>query len=297
MKYIQKFRTIGFYKMLDGEEYYHFTSINNNKMALIYRSKEDRFFLLAHGRKEIEVRPEAKEQLLSARMEFIKILWGILKNDGTFCLAKGERYALAYRRERKKDLGGETYLYDQEERNDFYRFLLFLGEGIVRQYLCTVEDLLDRFDFTMLLEKCFLCGKNIAAIREGTFPLLRSAETHDRYLWCSLKYLAGIATQAEADEATSIDGKTRFVPEEKVYGEGVVVSDVEQVRPSFFARSERYSCTVTIGSRKWFATWWPVRQELLIGQYTHQVDACIKISDGLYESLRKQAVKKYGATD
>lgn len=293
MKYIQTFRTIGLTKLFEGEEYYSFTSLNNSVKNLIYRPSEDRFILLDFGRKEIEVRPKAKAQLLSTRKSFRDILCEIPKKDGTFHRAKSEHCLLAYRRELKEGCREEIHLYDKSERNNFYRFLLFLGNGTVLQYLCTVEDLVDRFDFTTLCEGLFLREKNVAAIKEGNFPFFQSLEKHDRYLWLSLKYLAGIATQEEADEAASVDGRTRFVPEEKIYSEGVTVSDVEQISPSFFARSERYSCTVTIDSRKWQAVWRPGRHSLLILQYTHRVDACIKISNEVYDSIQKQAVKKY----
>ena len=227
MKYIRNFQTIFLTRLIADEEYYHFTSIHNNPMDLIYRPREDRYCLLIRGRKEIEIRPEAKKQLLSARKNFRNILCEALKKDGTFYRAESEHCLLAYRRELKENCREEIYLYDKSERNNFYRFLLFLGNGTVLQYLCTVEDLVDSFDFTALREGWFLREKNITALKEGSFPFFRSSEKHDRYLWLNLKYLAGIATQEEADEATSVDGRTRFVPEEKVYSEGVAVSNVE----------------------------------------------------------------------
>ena len=265
--------------MLGGEEYYKITSANSAEKILIYHKKEDRFTLLDYGKiKELDVMPEAKEQLLSARRDFADILSEVQKSDGSFHIAKGKHYLIAYRRERSTDV---------------YRFLIFLGRGTVLQYLCTVEKLLDVFDFTTLSEYPLSDEKNIAAVRTGDFPLFLSAEKCDRYLYLTIKYLAGIASQEEADEATSIDGKTRFVPEEKVYGEGVTVSDVQQVSPSFFNRAEQYSCTVTIGSRPWRATWRPGQHCLRIQQYYRETSrGYINISDELYDSLQKQAAGK-----
>lgn len=296
MKYIQNFRTVGFSKLLDGEEYYNFTSLNNSEKTLIYRPQENSFYLLDYGRKGIErkgieVRPEAKGQFLSARKSFQNNLCKILKNDGTFRYAKSEHCLIAYRREQRADCRAEKYMYDRREH--LYRFILFLGNQAVLQYLCTVGDLLERFDFTYFTEGAFLGSNNYDAVKKGNFPLYLSAEKHDRYLYLAIRFLAGIATQEEADEAAFIDGRTRFVPEEKVYGAGVIVSDVKQIHPSLFARSERYSCAVTIDSRKWQAVWCPGWYTLLILQYTHHVDARIKISDEVYDSIQKQAVKKY----
>lgn len=293
MKYIQNFRTIGFSKLLDGEEYYNFTSLNNNEKTLIYRPQENSFCLLDYGRKgierkEIEVRPEAKEQFLSARKSFQNNLCKILKNDGTFRYAKSEHCLIAYRREQRADCRAEKYMYDRREH--LYRFILFLGNQAVLQYLCTVGDLLERFDFTSFTEGAFLGSNNYDAVKKGNFPLYLSAEKQDRYLYLAIKFLAGIATQEEADEAAFMDGRTRFVPEEKVYSEGVTVSDVKQIHPTLFNRSEQYSCTVTIGSRTWSATWRKGQHCLGMGEY-----GCrgIQISDEIYDSLQRQAVKKY----
>ena len=139
-------------------------------------------------------------------------------------------------------------------------------------------------------------GNNYNAVKNGNFPLSLSAESHDRYLYLAIKCLAGIATQEEADEAALIDGKMRFVPEDKVYGAGVTVREVKQIPPSLFNRSERYSCMVTIGSRTWSATWWKGRHCLEMCQYGSPANPRgrdIQISDEIYNSLQRQAVKKY----
>ena len=297
MKYIQTFRTIGLTKLLGEEEYYSFTSLNNSEKNLIYRPSEDRFFLFGYDRTEIEVRPEAKAQLLSEHKNFRELICEILKKDGTFHLAGSEHCLIAYRKEFRSDCRKEKYLYDRRERNDFYRFILFLGNGRVLQYLCTVCELLERFDFTSFTEGAFIGSNNYDAVKTGKFPLYRSAEKHDRYLYLAIKYLAGIATQEEADEAASIDGRARFVPEKKVYGAGVTVSEVKQIHPSLFNRSERYSCKVTIDLRTWNATWWKGDKSLNIEEkFCHSETPCgvdIQISDEVYNSLQKQAIKIY----
>lgn len=300
MKYIKNFRTLGFYKLQDGEEYYRFTSIRNNEKVLAYRKEGDAFFLIEYNRKPIEVMPEAKEQLLKARKEFIDILSGILNKDGSFHIAKGENYAIAYRKELRRDCKGEIYLDDKEERNDFYRFITFYGNGKVVQYLSTFEDLNGHYNLTAYSVLSYHCKRKklLSEIRDGSLPIFQSAQKHDRYLYLTMKYMAGIATQEEADEATAVDRKVRFVPEDKVYGEGITVSNVEQFHLSFFNRSERYSCKVTIGSRAWSATWFPNDNKLYIWQYLSDKwdKTYIKISDELKESIAKQAVKKYFGT-
>lgn len=294
MKYIEKFRTVGFTGIFENEERYNFTIAGGSEKTLVYRRCEREVLLYDHTVKKVDVMPEAKKQLAVARQDFENILREILKDSGTFTFAKGEHYMIAYRKENTENCRSEKYIFYRQAQNDFYRFVIFLGNKTVLQYLCTVEELLEKFDFTAL-ERGSVSFKtkenNLDAIREGKFPLCLSAKKQDRYLYLAMKWLAGIASQKEADEAAAADGVPRFVPEEKVYGEGVTVSDVKQQHPTFFSRRERYSCTVTIDLRRWSALWRPGEQLLRV---EHSLSGeKIKISDEVYESLKKQAVKKY----
>lgn len=303
MKHIEDFRTLGFYKLDNRfgveKEYYYYTSITKSEKTFAYNLGDDYVIHQDWGDKwsSVEISEVAKQKILACREEFKKMLISIYKNDGTFNIAKGERYVIAYRREHYKKCRFERCFYNGTERGDLYRFIFFFGGGRVTQFICTAEDLIDHFSFETLMEGFWHreTENNLEKIRGGNFPLLKSAEKNDRYLYLVLKYMAGIATQAEADEASAIDKKVRFVSEDKVYGEGVTIIKTEQIHPTYFNRSEKYFCKLAIDSREWYATWYVDSNKLYINQYRHSwLDKdYIEITDELKESIKKQAVKIY----
>ena len=304
MKQFKDFRTIGFYKLDNRfgieKEYYYYTYANNCEKEFAFNVGDN--YVIQHDWadkwKDVEITEEAKQKIIACREEFKKMLKSILKKDSTFNIAQGEHYMIAYRREHYKKCRFERCFYGCTERGDLFRFIIFFGGGRVTQLICTVEGLIERFDFDTLTDSVGYSkgiAKNLEMLKEGKFPLLKSAEKHDRHLYLTMKYMAGIATQEEADEATAIDKQVRFVPEDKVYGEEVTVRSIEQFHLSFFNRSERYHCKITIDSREWDATWYPNTNKLYIWQYlSHGLgNDYIEITDDLKGSIAKRAVKKY----
>lgn len=277
---IKFFKNIKFSKMENGIEYYTYTYANNVEKECKYSLGDSYITKNEWGAKwvDIEISPQAMQKLLSCREEVKNELIDILQSG--FFVAGGD-YKIFYRR----------------DRDDIFLFYIFVGNSTVYRYSCTIERLIcNEFNFITLTDEFEERNdiiKTLKSIADKKFPLYQSAEKHDRRLYLTLKYMAGIASQEEADEATAIDGKIRFVPENKVYGEDVKVSNVKQIHLSFFNRSERYSCIVTIDSRKWNATWYHDSHELYIWQYFSEVQRIIKISKELENSIRKQAVKVY----
>ena len=294
MKLIKGFKTIGLYKVENGEEYYSYTDKHNHSDTVVYRAEDECFGTFDHGRKDVDLTAEAKAELFRVRGEFIKMLNGILVGDGAFRIAKDEKHLIAYRKETKADCADEIYFCDKTERNDLYRFIVFVGKGKVLQKVGTFDDLLE-YPHGKHLSFCTVLsysGKRKALLKQienGTLALYRSAEKFDRYLYLSMKYLAGAATQVEADEASLTDGKVRFVPEDRVYGDGVTVGGLVYIRERW-NRISRYSCTVTIDGREWNAYWYPGTKRLHVEQYTtYPQGTAITVSDEVYNSLCLQA--------
>ncbi|MCH5162148.1 MAG: hypothetical protein J1G38_01505 [Clostridiales bacterium] len=302
MKCIKRFKTVSFFKLAGGEEHYEFTSVNNCVKTLVY-SQEDGGFVLSDcvRRTSIELMPEARAQLISARKAFTDSLLSVLSDDGAFFLASGDGYYIAYRKQAKKDCKKEVYLYDKTEKSDFYRFIIFLGGGKVIQKLCTFDELMhcpypSGRESSMSMAKFYSYRtRREDLLHEIVYGrgLYGSAEKHDRYLALSIKYLAEIATQEEADEASAVDGKVRFVPENRIYDD-ITVDNVEKIPKTFFNRSDRYSCTFVAGSRTWHATWYPGVRCLYVWQYALSPHSSrIEISEEPYEALCEKAGVTY----
>ena len=217
MNNIQQFRTIRFCKRVGEEEFYAFTAANKAEMQLLYHIREDRFFLLDHGTRALDVAPEAREQFLSARRRFAALLYEISNDSKAFFLIRDTRCLIAYRREHMVRCKAEKPMRGPEMREDIYRFVVLFRNGNVLQYLCTAQELLDQFDFTTNSEGSLLREKNISAVIEGNCLLYRWAEKHDRHLYITIKHLAGLSTQKETDPTAALDGKLRLVPEKKFY--------------------------------------------------------------------------------
>lgn len=198
----------------------------------------------------------------------------------------------------------------RKEGNDKYRFVIYVGEDTY-QFLCTFDEIICGFSFESFTEKVVSreeCLRTLQKIAGDSFPLFQSAKENDHYLYLSMKYLAGIATQEEADELTSIDGKERFVVEDKVYDKGSISFnafdefqsyvprwDLDKNFPKGFMKSNpAYSfgihLTECYGS-SWYGFWSPSqpnRIEVLTYPLDEPSARCfhhIKITDDLVQEL------------
>lgn len=292
---INKLKTVGICKIENGVEYYNYTYSNNVGKICSYNTGDN--YITRYEWKSAyptEISEEVKEQLLNARQQFVELLRSLLDGTGGFHCAKGEHYLIAYRKETQRDCKKESYFYDKA--NNLYRFIVFLGNGKVEQHLCNVESFLSIYRYILFPDikqrNLKLFDEISAGLRKETCPLYVSAQENDRYLYCALKYIADLATQEEADEATAVDGLTRFVPENKTYHDVEVVK-VCQIPVRMFMRSECYSCAVKVDGRTWQAVWYPKRSGVLhIEQYYPGFKKTnIEIADEVVEVLRSSAVK------
>lgn len=295
---IKLLKTCGFYKIENGREYYRYTHANNSEKFCVYTQGKDFATNYDWGNLHPIPIPNAlKECFAKARQQFAELLRSILDGSGGFYFAKGGHYLIAYRKEVKKHCNREKCFIERRDRHNLYRFVVFWGNGNVEQHICTVEEFLYRANRLFQLDNK-LPGSEVVAracrqIRDNAFPLYNSAKENDRYLHLSLKFLAGLASQQEADEATAVDGLVRFVPQDKVYDD-VEILEMRQRPIHFFQRLECYFCAVSIDGRKWRAQWYPTGNTLCIAQdFSRYTPSNIQVSDKILAQLLNKAVKIY----
>ena len=290
-------KTIRFYKIENGREYYCYMYANNSEKLCAYKLGND--FVTNYDWKNVRLTPIApvlKECFASARKQFAELLRGIIDGSDGFSFAKGEHHLIAYRKELKKNCLAEKCFYERAERNDLYRFVVFLGDGNVYHKICSVEDFLrysDLYNFEDVSSDSAKLAKACEQIRRGVFSLYNSAQVSDRYMYLSMKFLAGLATQEEADEVTAIDGRVRFATVNKMY-DNVEILSIKQRPISFFNRFECYLCEIEINARKWTAQWYPTERTMhIFHDFLGDISADIEISDTVLTELTQRAVKIY----
>lgn len=225
--------------LFDGKDYYKVIKPNGRSHCGTYKIGDDYWY--DNDQCKQYVTNETKSLFEQARSEFIdKIEKAKNGQDGYICLVIGD-YLLSYKQT------SQERIYDFIVTSE--RYAEIFNTTTIYRFLCNG---LSSISFHSQEEQ--LPDQIISALMSSAL------DNGDLYLAYAIKDDVKIITQEEADYLYSIDGKNRFVPEDKIYDTGdIEILDVSKC--GGFYRTVHFSCIVKIKGQNYTAQWYPYGRE------------------------------------